>query len=335
MTRQSICCLWVFLTVAIGMTPGLHARLDAADPEADAAQTRARFMNTAKAAEELTGVILQRKDAAGRRRALQEVLEKLGGDATAKVVALATLSSARDVPFDRSSFLGPVRLALRDADPAVRAGALMAIAGAGGTAKQLSEIAALAEDVDGFVRAQVPGALYGNGGAEHPDIVHPVIEKLLGDQWKDAKRAAVRSLWGCSWSPRAEEMLIELSRDPVLSYDTIYYALSTHEGKSRPVCDRLIEALEHRDPNVRWRAAWGLSYFTVAPDAREHVLAALIKALDDDLNATVRDYCVHGLGTIGSDAAVSKLRDLATNDESRRIREAAAQELRRVGAMRR
>jgi len=81
------------------------------------------------------------------------------------------------------------------------------------------------------------------------------------------------------------------------------------------------------------RAAWGLSHHNLSAEAKDVTLKALIAEVDETLNQYVRSNCVYGLGAIGGDAAVKRLKELAANDESEQIRKVAAQALARLGQM--
>lgn len=67
----------------------------------------------------------------------------------------------------------------------------------------------------------------------------------------------------------------------------------------------------------------------MADDAREMVVDALIREVDETLDPSTRGYAVYGLGKHGTEPAVKKLKDIAANDESPRIRAEAQRALRR------
>ncbi|HZN66532.1 MAG TPA: HEAT repeat domain-containing protein, partial [Tepidisphaeraceae bacterium] len=174
-------------------------------------------------------------------------------------------------------------------------------------------------------------------GKQPPDRVLKLDEKLLDDPSPSVRRETMRAMWGRPVSPAVEAKLIELSRsaDTDTSHDAVYYALSTRPLVSKPVAERLIEVM--RAP-MTWgdsqgRAAWGLSHHNPSPEAKDVALKALLTEVDETLNQYVRSNCVYGLGSIGGEEAVKKLKELATNDESEQIRKVAAQALARLGQM--
>ena len=288
-------------------------------------------------ATELWQRIAQREDKALREKAVGEVVAMLKGDSSAKLGALAALRRCAEVKFDRKPLLQPVRDALRDASPAVRAMALVTLPTVGGDASDVEPVAALAVDPDEQVRVAVPTSLLFlvGQGKQPPDRVLKLDEKLLDDPSPPVRRETMRAMWGRPVSPAVEAKLVELSRsaDTDTSHDAVYYALSTRPLVSKPVAERLIEVM--RAP-MTWgdsqgRAAWGLSHHNLSPEAKDVTLKALLAEVDETLNQYVRSNCVYGLGAIGGEEAVKKLKELTANDESEQVRKEAAQALARAG----
>lgn len=293
-----------------------------------------------QAAEELYRQLVQRADPAMRLRAITQLTRMLAeGQPGERATALSVLPRVADVPFNRAGLLPRVRELLKDASPAVRAAAVAALPSVGGGKADVAALLALADDKGPAVRSAVPWALYAVTGEEPGPEVLAAVEKLLSDYAPEVQTSAIRSLWGRPVSPAAEAKLIELSRGSLsggpgaTAYDAIYYALSTRPVVSPAVADRLIEIMG--DPavsaDVRGRASWGLSHHTIAPFARERVTKAFLKELDETLDPYVRSNAAYGLGQLGGDAAVAKLKELAEKDENPRVRKDAAEALKRLG----
>lgn len=282
----------------------------------------------------------QRKDKELRAKTLEKLEEMLRMDGGQQAMALRVLARLGDVPFERAGFLKRARDLLKSEEAQVRAAALGALAPLGADELDIGLAAELVEDPDAGVRAQVAGAIamIARANAERgPFEPHPAIEKLLADPDPNVRRQTVRYLWGMPLTEKAEEMLVEMSKQgPIADHahneianDVVYYALSTRPVMSALVARRLIEVMQDAQHTYSNRAAWGLSHHGVADEAREMVVEALIREVDETLDPSTRGYAIYGLGMHGTEAAVKKLRDVAANDESASIRAAAQRALRR------
>jgi HEAT repeat protein len=234
---------------------------------------------------------------------------------------------------------------MSDGDAAVRYAALGAVAALAAPAEQgvapapavdTVAIAKLADDPDSHVRSKVAQALaaVSRGRPQPPAELMATVEKLLNDPSPAVQVGTIHALWGWPLSEKGERRLIELSRDPVVGYPAIYYALSTLPTKSRPVAERLIEVMQAKgaaaDRNSTGRAAWGLSHFPIADDAKELVIDAFIKDLDESTDGSVRREAVYGLGRLGGDKAIAKLEALAKEEEAQQLRREAADAVRQL-----
>ena len=85
----------------------------------------------------------------------------------------------------------------------------------------------------------------------------------------------------------------------------------------------LVEALKHSDPQVRENAAKSLGIL-----GNPQAVTPLIQALGDRLRQ-VREAAAHALGELGDASAIERLRDVATKDRSRAVKQAAKQALER------
>ncbi|MCX7050179.1 MAG: SUMF1/EgtB/PvdO family nonheme iron enzyme [Candidatus Sumerlaeota bacterium] len=280
--------------------------------------------------QDLLARIQQQKDKEKRQSALDELLARLDGMLPGKLEAMEALAKLKEVPFDRRLYLVRIRVALKDSAPAMRQAALKALGGIGEKDADLPSLAALVDDPDPIVRALLAPSLYQLAGANPPEIALNAVAKLLSDNAEVTVRTTVKSLWGNPLNAAGEKRLIELSRIASTRDDVIYYALSTLPKKSELVSRRLIEELETLSSLHQDRAAWGLSHFDAAPDARDLVVAALIHAFDHFSNPYVRENCVYGLGQHATEAAIAKLRVIAEKDEVSKIRKAAQEALKRA-----
>ncbi len=276
---------------------------------------------------ELWKQIAQRKDKELRREALDQVLSMLK-DGHSKTQALQTLARVADVPFDREPFLKEVRLAMNDPNAEVRAAALQAIGTVGGGLEDLPTVILLADDKEEQVRAVVARAIYSLDPSGRHKSIAPAIETLLDDKSEVVKRATIRSLWSKPLTPTAEDKLLALSHDGSLGADVVYYALSTRPVVSLSVAHRLIELMDEQNS----RAHWGLTHHRAAADARDVVVRALIRNLDETLDGGARVACIWALSQHGGSEAIAKLKELAADDEEHEsIRQEAVKSLRRLG----
>lgn len=281
--------------------------------------------------------VAQRGDREIRRRQLDELLAWTEGTPEVQADALKVLSLARDVPFDRSPFLPKVRAIIgRPMPPVVKQQALLALPTVGGGSDDLAAVAALTNDPSPLVRSAIAQTLFALiAQGPPPREVDEAVRKLIDDPDEEVVRQTIRSLWGRPVTPAVEQRLIELSRGSMqggpgaLAYDALYYALSTRPQVSPPVARRLIEIMQ--DPEAPFdtagRAAWGLSHHEVTPEARDEVVFAVIAELDESLNPQMREQAVFGLGRMRTDEALDKLEEVAADDESEALRDAARRAL--------
>ena len=138
--------------------------------------------------------------------------------------------------------------------------------------------------------------------------------ELLDDPDTTVVATVLHSLWGKPTTPAAEEAMIDLSYDPQLRKDAVYYALSTRPLVRRPVAERLIE-LGAMSGKHGGRAIWGLSHFTVAEEAHELVVDAMIDVIDRSANPYDRSNAIYGLGQLGGSKARERLQRLVNHGE--------------------
>ena len=269
--------------------------------------------------------IAQRKDSARRAAGVARAIDLLGGDdARGQLIAMSTLRSVADVKFDRAPIAGPLRRLLASSNEEVRATAVALLPSQGGGPRDLDAIVALADDPAPRVRAAVPAAFVGANENNGGGTFDALTLKLLDDADPNVRREALRATQNLAVAEAVEARMIALSRDAKLGRDAIVLGLATRPFVRRPVADRLIETLDDAGDNgLIDRCAWGLRN-DVAPDARAAVDAALLRALDDSVDTTVRVNCINSLAKSNDPAVGARIESIAGDaDEVDRVRDAA------------
>ena len=193
---------------------------------------------------------------------------------------LAAFTGMAVIRFDKASFHDLFVPLLESDDPDLRTLAAQSLVMSGVQSGDLERLIALAGDADSHVRQNMAGLIV---AAAEKDLTSSSaaesVLRLLSDDDAKVRDAAIRSLWGATFSPELEARIIELSRDPQEGYNALYFALSTQPSKSEASVKRLIEFLSHRDThNVAGRAAWGLGY-GVAEEQQSLVAEAALKVV--------------------------------------------------------
>lgn len=321
--------------VAVGLAVLLAGGVAAAEGQTAAGRTNTRRVQAAGQGTELATEIRQRDSAERRTAALAKVREMLKGDSGAQATALAALTQAADVKFDRAGLEEAVAGLLASPSAEVRRQALFTLPTLKPAASLVEEEAKLATDPDPTVRAAVMRSVAFTrqvNGVTTP-VGEPALT-LLGDKDTEVVRETARSLWGVPLTPEVEEKVIELSQFPKeevpgfrsTPYDMMYFVLSTRPVVSKGVAQRLWEI--SRDPQLdqNWtgRAVWGLAH-TCSPEAAEVVTKALIEELDNSLVAYDREWAVRGLANAKTPEAKKKLEEVAAGDDSEELRKVARQ----------
>jgi HEAT repeat protein len=271
---------------------------------------------------ELWEQIAQPQDPELRKTALVRVEEMLADHATA-LEALTALIKARDAVADRAALIPLMRPLAASDDEKIRAAAVAALAQLGGDAVDAETIVNHAADASPLVRqAAAEALLQVDPTAEHPSTGQ-AVEKLLGDNDSRVVLAAIRAVAGHPTTPAAEENLIDLSFHAEFSKDAVYYALSTRPTIRLPVAERLIDLAEHSERH-RGRAIWGLTHHRIADEARDLVVDALVRVVDESADGYDRSNAIHGLGQIDSPKARERLQQIVdAADESDAAKERA------------
>jgi len=129
-----------------------------------------------------------------------------------------------------------------------------------------------------------------------------IILELLDSLNERTQNATLRGLWGAKVNDKVAAKLIQMSDDPKLRHDAIYFGLSTLEDKSDPVLDALIKAL----PDEEWRALWGLG-FGVPRKSQRKVAEAILELHNSRTDPKVRKDCARLVRKYGGEELASKL----------------------------
>ncbi len=283
-------------------TPVTSAQLqDESKNEADTSPSReGTDINVAfLSADDLATAIVQRKDPELRAASLEWLQEMLSTESPIwqQKSGLAILEKSLSAKFDRQPFRPLVIELMKSDEVDIRSIALRCFPALDATTDDLDLVIPLADDEERSVRALVGRALIGIDQGKNPDVVIPVLIKLLNDSDGNVIYYTIRSMWGQYSSPEFDELLIRLSRDKSLSnlsrgnkfhHDVIYFSLSQMQSKSVPVCERLVEELAHPDHNNKGRAAWGLTY-GVVEEAKALVEDGLLAALPEETHDYTRE----------------------------------------------
>ncbi len=246
-----------------------------------------------------------------------------GSPVAEKRQGLATLLKSLAAKFDREPFRRLVFPLLESDDATTRAMALRCLPGLEPAVSDLDKVIPLAQDESPQVRMNVGIALIQIGKGREAEKVIPALMNLLKDDDSAVVEQTIRSMWGQYSSPEFDSLLIELSHDPKLHHNVVYFGLSTMRPKSVAVCRRLVEELADPDWNNSGRAAWGLTY-GVADEAKSLVEQGLLKALPEETNAYTREQEFRALRNVATEQSRAYLAKVAGSDqEQEKFREMA------------
>ena len=217
---------------------------------------------------------------------------------------------------------------LHDQDPNVRGNAAITLGQIGvGTRDAVPVLIQTLQDqkIEGFVRSSAAITL-GQIGTEHG--VYVLIQALKNDQDTEVRKAAARALGAIgNKALDAVPILIQALNDQDRRVrGSVAYALGqigTAEAIKavEKAVSTLIQALKDRDAAVRDNAAEVLGM------TGKSAVPALIQALQNDQDATVRKGAILALSSIGSENTVSALIQALQNDQSTIVRANAAKAL--------
>lgn len=247
---------------------------------------------------------------AERRAATVEALRGAlaGADPAKQLAALRVLSQTGDIQFDRSPFRALILPLVESARGEMLIAALYALNQTDRQPEDLAMVrAAYARDPEGLANSISHLLfLYGDGVIEG-DSERIVLETLASPH-RDARREALRGLWGAKVGPALVSRLIELADDAETHGDAIYFGLSTLKDKSEAVVDKLITTLSDPDwTNNGQRALWGLGHGV--PEALQpKVAAALVELHNARVDPRVRDQCAALVRQYGGAEMEAKLK---------------------------
>jgi HEAT repeat protein len=338
--QTSAICALITLPLGCAKSPRPMPQTTAAAPPTAAPQAAvAKVQPSSESAVEaraatLTNDIRQRDSTDRRQAALAAVRAMLADHPDSQAAALTAIQRTGDIKYDRAGLEAAVVPLLSSPDAGVRRAALGALPNLKPDSSVIDKVAALAADPDPQVRAYVMHSIvFIRGFAQINTPLQEPALTLLGDSEEEVVIETARALWGCPVTPPVEARVIELSNFPAdqtpghksIPYWMNYFVLSTRPQVSRPVAERLAQIARHPNLDHNWtgRAVWGLAHGP-APEAADTVAKALIEELDNSLNSYNREWAVRGLIQTRTDAAISKLAELAqSTDESEGIRELA------------
>ena len=221
---------------------------------------------------------------------------------------------------------------LQDQDPNVRGNAAITLGQIGvGTRDAVPILIQTLQDqkIEGFVRSNAAITL-GQIGTE--DGVYVLIQALKNDQNTEVRKAAAGALGAIGDKAiDAVPVLIQALNDQDKRVrGSVAYALGqigTPEAIKavEKAVSTLIQALKNQDAAIRANATEVLGM------AGESAVPALIQALKNDQDATVRKGAILALGSIGSKDTVSALIQALQNDQSAIVRANAAKALDSMG----
>ncbi len=308
------------------------AKIWLANPGLDVPTVKKEKIPAAPPVKTLVDDIIQRKDRALRRKALQEIEKMLSHESTVedKRLGLATLRKSLTARFDRKIFRPLVIAQLKSKDSHTRALALGCLPSLNAVAADLELITPMAKDSSSFVRQHVGSALISIGDGDRGDIVIPALIRLLKDSDSKVIDSTLRSMWGQYNSPEFDKLLIELSNSKQHHGRTIYHCLSTMKSKSPAVCRRLVQELDNPDWNHSGRAAWGLTY-GVIEKAKPIVESGLLQALPEEMNDYTRSQEFKALGRVATEKSSLYLQSVIDSDtETEKFQEMARKILARL-----
>jgi hypothetical protein len=197
-------------------------------------------------------------------------------DSELMLSGLKATATLRDIAFDKAPLRNAARPHLDSPDPAVRAAAVIAVMGTDPDATDQQRILALVPKATLGESRALAWALAQFSKLDFTgEYAKPMLHLLMLGTSPEAvaarfdNRDVLAPLWGARLSPAMEARVIELSRlaDPAarghhpvdLSYNAMYFALSTQANKSRASVERLLELITDSDTtNVAGRALTGL-----------------------------------------------------------------------------
>jgi len=245
-----------------------------------------------------------------RAKAVEALRGALAGpDPVMQLAALRVLSQTGDIQFDRAPFRPLILPLVENARGEMLVAALYALYQ---TARQPGDLAmvqaahtrdpkALGDSISHLL------FLYGDGVIEGES--ERIVLEALASPHSNARREALRGLWGAKVSPALAARLIELVDDAESHGDAIYFGLSTLKDKNEAVVDKLIATLSDPDwTNNGQRALWGLGHGV--PEALQpKVAAALVELHNTRVDPRVRGECaklVHHYGGAEMEAKLNK-----------------------------
>jgi hypothetical protein len=238
-----------------------------------------------------------------RLTALDQIRSSLkGSDRDQRVAALITVASIGDVKYDKASLRPLILPIIEKADGDELIGALYALYNSDRHPEDLALVQAAWKKRSLEVDEKLSHLLFLFGDKKIDGKSAEIILELLDSPNERTQKETLRGLWGARVNDAVAAKLIEMSSDPKLRYDTIYFGLSTLEDKSDAVLDTLIKALSDQE----WRALWGLG-FGIPEKSQRRVADALVELHNSRTDPKVRRECARLVRQYGGEELASKL----------------------------
>lgn len=225
-----------------------------------------------------------------------------GDDREVRQAALYAIAKVGDVKYDKASLRPLILPIIENAEGDELMGALYALYYTDRRPEDLALVQAAWNKRSLEVDDSIGHLLFLFGDKKIDGKSAEIILELLDSPNERTQKETLRGLWGARVNDAVAAKLIEMSSDPKLRYDTIYFGLSTLENKSDPVLETLIKAL----PDQEWRALWGLG-FGVPEKSQRKVAEALLELHNARTDPKVRKDSAQLVRQYGGEELAAKL----------------------------
>ena len=299
-------------------------RRTAARREAEAARRRQAEADQ-QTLDRIRKQIQQIRDPRLREEGLQAVVALLAGDDPRWAGgALQLLIEARDTKLDPTRFRPLILAQLDSPDASVRTRALYALHNIAPEKGDLAYALRAVDDPSPRVRASASHLLHiYSGGTLEGEAAEGVL-RLLHQEEPNARKEAMRGIWGATVTPEIQARLVEIAQNPAERSDAVYFGLSTLNNKSREVVAFLVEALQDPNGNISHRARWGLGQ-GIPEENGAFLAAALAEKLETLADRQTQLEMIALIERHGNADQVSRLRAFADNELASEVARQAAE----------
>jgi len=268
---------------------------------------------------------LQLRDPRLRERTLETLRKELAGDDPTRIqAALSTLARIGQLKYDKASFRPLVLPHFDSKISSVQIAAGYALYNTKREDGDLDLILAMVNDGTEWSGRGPAHLIYMFSDGEVTGAAGEAALKLIRNGHGRASNI-IGGLWGAHVTPEIEAEVLKMVEQKGQRSDAIYFGLSTWRGKSRKVCDVLLDAATDPDFNVSGRAMWGLGH-GVRPVDYSHVATGVIRLMESRDSPQIQLKCLRMLRTYASADHLLALEGFASNDMlSERVRAEANQ----------